>query len=220
MIKAVLFDMDGVLFDSERLGRDIFVRECEARGYHGSRELYPRLLGCTPEADAAITRAQYGPDFPIEEILRIFRRDLGAITEKGEMPTKEGAAECTARLAEMGLPCAIATGSGTRHVEQYLAHEPALQGRFAAIISADMVEHSKPHPEIYLKAAAALGVEPCECVGVEDSLNGVKALRAAGAHVVMVPDLVPYGPDHVPYVDTVLTTLKELPDLIARLNAK
>ena len=78
------------------------------------------------------------------------------------------------------------------------------------IVTGDRVAHGKPAPDIYLRAAELLQLAPAECAGVEDSLNGVKAVRAAGMRSVMIPDLLPYGPDFAPYVDVRLNSLHEL----------
>ena len=103
-------------------------------------------------------------------------------------------------------------------VEIYQAHNPALDGIFAATLCGTEIARGKPAPDIFQQAAARLGLTTAECVGVEDSLNGVKSLRAAGCHSVMIPDLLPFSQAFAPYVDTVLHDLTALCPLIDRLN--
>ena len=112
-----------------------------------------------------------------------------------------------------GVATALVTSNGQAVVREYLAIS-GFAPYFDQVITGEMTQRSKPAPDIYLLGAKLLGLPPAECAGVEDSVNGVKAIRAAGMMCVMVPDVVPYGPELSPYVDVCLGSLHELEQAI------
>ena len=114
-----------------------------------------------------------------------------------------------ARLCVISIPCSKPRIEDDDEVQEYLDIN-GFGPLFDVIVTGDRVAHGKPAPDIYLRAAELLQLAPAECAGVEDSLNGVKAVRAAGMRSVMIPDLLPYGPDFAPYVDVRLNSLHEL----------
>lgn len=219
MIKGVLFDMDGVLLDTERTGRSIFLDECARRGFPQMDEKkYELLLGNTYERDRELMTEMMGPDFPFEEMYAAYREELKNTAIRGELPCRPGVAECMRELKARGLRIALATSTARQIVETYQQHIPELCDVFDFMVCGAEGGRSKPAPDIYLKAAAGLGLDISECVGVEDSLNGLKSLTAAGAVRVMVPDLLPCDERFAGVVDHELESLVQLPGLIDRLN--
>ena len=110
------------------------------------------------------------------------------------MPEKPGLRALLSWLRDSAVKTAIATSSERRFVDFYMAHAD-LEHPFDAIVTGDQVARSKPEPDIFLRAAAELGVSPADCVALEDSYNGIKAAHAAGMRPVMVPDLLPPTPE-------------------------
>lgn len=219
MIKGVLFDMDGVILDTERQGRTIFLNECAKRGYPQVDEIfYEKLLGQTREADCALMKEALGQEFPFDEMYEAYRDGLHALAEKGTLPTRPGVAECMKGLKARGIRIALATSTARPIVEMYQQHIPEMRDVFDFMVCGKEGGRSKPAPDIYLKAAAGIGVDISECIGVEDSLYGLRSIRAAGGTCVMVPDLLRCDERFAGVVDYELKDLTQLCPLIDRLN--
>ncbi|MCI6377707.1 MAG: HAD family phosphatase [Clostridiales bacterium] len=219
MIQAVLFDMDGVLLDTERLGREIMIRACAQRGYAFSPELYISILGCTQELSRRILADTFGPAFPYEEIMRQFHQELLQIALADGLPVKPGLLACMEGLKARGVRRALATSTARPIVEKYMARLPLMQNCFDAMVCGAEGGRSKPEPDIYLEAARRLGLAPGDCLGVEDSLNGLRSLTAAGCVSVMIPDLLPYNESLAGVVKHRLSDLGQVCALIDRINA-
>lgn len=187
---AVLFDMDGLMFDSERLILRAWQRAMADFGYQASEEVFLASVGTTVESTNQLLRAAYGPDFPLEatndrtgEYVWQEVDDLGA-------PLKPGLLALLDYLEAQGIPKAVASSSKRASIDRLLA-SAGLTGRFAASAAGDEVTHGKPAPDIFLLAAQRLGVEPARCLALEDSNPGALAAHAAGMAVIIVPDLKP-----------------------------
>ena len=219
MIKGVLFDMDGVILDTERQGRSIFLEECAKRGYPQVDEVfYEKLLGQTREADGILMRATFGEDFPYDEMYDAYRAGLYALAERGELRTRPGLRECMEGLKARGIRIALATSTARPIVELYQKHIPEMCDVFDFMVCGKEGGRSKPAPDIYLKAAGGIGIDISECIGVEDSLYGLRSIRAAGGTCVMIPDLLRRDERFEGVVDYELESLLELCPLIDRLN--
>ncbi len=206
MIQAVIFDMDGVLFDTERLGVGQQVQACTELGYPIDVSLVMRTMGSSMAAGKEIFLRELGTDFPYDRmILRWTELMFGFIAKNG-IPRKSGVPEVLDTLKARGIKVAVATSNNQEIVENYM-RSAGLEDAFDEVVCGDRIQKSKPAPDIYLAAAAALNVPPSRCMGVEDSQNGVRAVRAAGMVCVMVPDLLPFSPALSPYVDHCVETL-------------
>ncbi len=219
MIRGVLFDMDGVLLDTERMGREIYKQECARLGYPGlTDQQFETLLGKTRDADCAMMKTYFGEDFPFDEMYENYRARLLQTAAEGKLPCRPGVRECMEGLKKRGMKIALATSTSRQSVELYQRHIPEMRNVFDAMVCGAEGGASKPAPDIYVKAASLIGVPTGECVGVEDSLNGLKSLRASGAVSVMVPDLLPCDERFHGVVDFELESLHQLCGLIDRLN--
>jgi HAD superfamily hydrolase (TIGR01509 family) len=185
---AVVFDMDGLLFDTETLSQEAIVLAAAEGGHEVAQEVFNRTVGLSWAQSRALLLSHFGETFPVDEFQAAWVRHFWIIAEV-RLELKPGALELLDTLDQLGLPRAIATSSSPRTVERHLtAH--SLLGRFNEIIGHGDYELGKPAPDPFLRAADRLGVEPRLCLALEDSHNGVRSASAAGMMTVMVPDLL------------------------------
>lgn len=205
MIGAVLFDMDGTLFDTEGLGLQMEIDVGAQMGYPVTMQMAHDLLGVTKKAGTEYLH-QYFPDLDGDTYWRLFDEGMYAHIRRDGTPLKRGCAEIITALREKGIPYAIVSSSSRPVIDFYLEHSP-LKGMFDTIVSGDLGLKSKPAPDCFLKGAELLGVDIRDCCVVEDSVHGLGAGRAAGAHTIMVPDIIPYGAQHKGLCDYVAEDL-------------
>lgn len=194
MIQAVIFDMDGLMFDTERLSITYWKEALAEQGLVMTDEQAARIRGRNEEGIRQVCEALYGPtlDYPRAQAAQRARMDR--VDREGLLRTKPGLPQLLDWLREHNIPRAVASSSRRFSVEGHLRTAGILRA-FNAVITGDQVEHSKPDPEIFEKAAAALGADPSRCLVLEDSPNGVRAGAAGGFVTVMVPDLDPPTPE-------------------------
>lgn len=206
-LKAVVFDMDGVLFDTERLCMDAWVVIAERYGLKNIEEVAYRCIGRTAPDTKRILREAY-PDFDMAALhdeRRMLEKSM--IAERG-LPKKPGAAEILKALKVRGVPLAIASSTRMVTVESNL-RSAGFYEYFDAVIGGDLIERSKPHPDIYLAACKALKVAPESAAAVEDSFNGIRSAKAAGMFTVMVPDIVQPDKEILKSADLLCQSLAE-----------
>jgi HAD superfamily hydrolase (TIGR01509 family) len=186
---AVIFDMDGLLFDTERLyGQAILTAAAEV-GCPMSHDIFLQLIGRAREVNHSFLLSHYGPDYPLETLIATWGRHFGELAAAG-LPLKPGAIELLDLLDDLSLPRAIATSSTHATVQaNLLVH--SLADRFHGVVAHGDYASGKPAPDPFLKAAERLGAAPALCLALEDSHNGVRSASAAGMMAVMVPDLIP-----------------------------
>lgn len=186
MIRAVLFDFDGLLADSEPLQKAAWRSYLARHGYTLEPALIERMFGLRLTESAALVRDELALPASVEAVMA--ERDaLFLASLPGTLQPMPGAAEAVAAVRRLGLRSALATSGHRRYIELAL-HELALDQAFDAIVTGDMVVQGKPAPDIFLRAAELLGVEPGACVVVEDAPHGIAAARAAGMFTVAVPN--------------------------------
>lgn len=218
MIQGVLFDMDGVLLDTERITLELLMKAANALGYPYTPEIFQMILGKNAQMTGEVYLQVFGPDFPEAELHRQLQIRLTEVAKCGKMPFKPGFETCMDGLRTRHIPAALATSTDRDLVDVYFQAYPAFREAFAVTVCGMEVPNGKPKPDIYLLAAEKLGLSPDHCLGVEDSQYGLMSLRAAGAASVMIPDLLPYNREVAPYADHVLTDLTQVCPLIDSLN--
>ena len=187
--QAVVFDMDGLILDTEVLFRDVMMEASQARGVTLPMDVFLAMVGLPDHGSRAVAMAHFGDDFDFDPWMAHAWELAHARIEAG-VPVKSGVVELLDLLDESGVPRAICTSSRREVVERHLA--PAgLLVRFQAVVAAGDYDRGKPSPDPFLAAATRLGAEPASCLALEDSHNGVRAAAAAGMMTVMVPDLLP-----------------------------
>ncbi len=204
MIRAVIFDMDGTLYDSEK----IYGYGWMQAGL--SKEQYYQLIGRSRVNIDQLLR-DWGYD--VEAMRKVRSEAVEAKLQENGVELKPGARECLAWLRQKGIPAVIATSSAKEVADRYLAMT-GMGEYFDFVISGNTLERGKPFPDIFLEAAKQLGQAPQDCLVVEDSFNGVRAGRNAGMYTVMIPDLIPANEEMEHLADAVLPSLLQLPDWI------
>lgn len=187
-IKAVIFDLDGTLTDTEKFYQKAWPEALEHFGWEvkPGMALELRSLG-RPFAQAQF-REWFGDKFDYEQV-RSYRKELiKAILDENGIPLKPGCKEILIWLREHGITAAIATANDLKRTMGYL-EKIGIADLFDKVICADMVKQGKPAPDIYAHACEALGLKPSETFAVEDSPNGVKSAYGAGCNVIMIPDM-------------------------------
>ena len=182
--------MDGVLFDTERLCKDCWIALSKEYEIPNMEEVYALCIGVNAQATRQIVYENYGKDFPFEEYDKRASEMYNRYIAEHGVPVKDGVRETLEALAKAGVKIAVASSTRREKVLRLLA-SAGIDRYFTAVVGGDTVTHSKPHPEIFLKACEALGVTPEEAIAVEDSHNGIRSAHAAGMAPVMVPDLLP-----------------------------
>jgi HAD superfamily hydrolase (TIGR01509 family) len=211
VLQAVLFDMDGLLVDSERLWYETEAEVMAGLGATWGPENQESLVGGSIDRTVAYMLDLTGP---VETPGEIARRLLDGMAERlrANVPMMPGAKQLLDEVREAGVPSALVS-STHRNLMEY-ALDGIGRDRFTLTVAGDEVAHTKPHPEPYLTAARLLNADPRQCVALEDSPNGTESATAAGCHVVAVPSVVPIAdaPGR-----TVVTSLLELD--LARLRS-
>lgn len=203
MTAAVLWDMDGTLVDTEPAWFAAEYALAARAGGHWDDDLARSLIGRDLLTSAGILREHLGLAEPAEDIVEeLLDHVVASVAEAA--PWRPGAEALLRGLRTAGTPVALVTMSYRRLVDRVLE---ALDVEFDAIVTGDVVEHGKPHPEPYLRAAAALGVDPADCLAIEDSETGSRSAEAAGCVVLSVPAHAPVRPGERRVLRTTLTGL-------------
>lgn len=205
---AVLFDMDGVLIDSERIAQDVTREASLHLGLALPARVVMRMIGLGRDALQRMLAVELGGDFPFERFQSEWETRYQERIAMG-VPIKPGVTEALAALAALGLPCAVATSTSTRFAH-YKLEQAGLLAHFAVVIGRDAVPHGKPAPDLYLHAAKQLGVPAHLCWAFEDSLPGLTAAVASGARTHWVPDLAEIAAHELPEGVETVASLHEL----------
>lgn len=192
-MKAVVFDMDGVLFDTERLCMETW-REVAAE--EGIKDIEPAVQGCIGLNRTDTRRFfldYYGENFPYEQFRSLTAERMQKKMEDG-IPLMPGVKELLSYLTKQKVSIGLASSTSRERVLFYL-RQTGLERYFEVVVGGDMITHSKPLPDIYLLACEKLGIIPEECFAIEDSLNGIRSAYSAGMQAIMVPDMVAPTPE-------------------------
>lgn len=187
---SVIFDMDGTIFDTERLVLDCWERVGETHGIPDIREVFMRCIGTNKIRTQEIVFAHYGEDFPYEKFSEESSVLFHETADKEGIPVKPGAGELMKYLSEKKIPMGLASSTRLAVVTQEL-QAAGLYEYFQVVVGGDLLKNSKPAPDIYLMTCERMGVLPGNTYAIEDSYNGIRSAHSAGMHPIMVPDLTP-----------------------------
>lgn len=212
--KALIFDMDGLLLDTEGLYKRAWTKAAAESGFDLHDALYLKLIGITIADCESVLCDAFGPQFPLE----IFRTRAAGLYEELHtaegLPLKPGVREILVWARQEKVPCAVGTSTVQAEAKKRLEHHNVIE-YFQVIIGGDMVERGKPHPDIFLKAQEALGIAAAHCLVLEDAHSGLVAAREGGMRSCLVPDLLPPSDESRKLAEGVFTSLHEVRNWLA-----
>lgn len=214
--KAAIFDMDGLLLDTERVCMSIFEEACQVVNVPFLKNIYLEIIGRNAAGIEEVLKAGYGPDLDYPTLHDVWRERYNAVVTQQAIPVKSGVVELLTWLTEHDIPVAVAT-STRREIAEIKLRLSGLDRFFECYATGCEVTQGKPDPEIYQLAARRLNQQPEECVAFEDSNNGVRSAMAAKMHTYQVPDLVEPSDDVKQLGHTILPSLH---DVLAELKAQ
>lgn len=207
--KAIIFDMDGLMIDSERVTFESYVKVLKEEGRNFDLEFYKKLLGKTKQNIFQIFRDQYGQDFPIDEIYKRVHVCNNQEYDENGVPVKPGLIQLFPKLKEEQIPAVIATSSNRHRVIDILKRT-GMEDYFEDMVCGDDIVHGKPDPEIFLSAAKKAGQNPEDCLVLEDSESGIMASKNANIPVICVVDLKYPEEPFSTYPEKIVSSLDEV----------
>lgn len=217
MIKAVVFDMDGLMFDTEKIGIRTWKTLADELGYPKLDGLIFTCFGTNHTFKRKYFADVLGEDFPYDFFLKREVEITDETLKKEGIPHKKGLVEILEFLKSNGIKTAVATSTSYHPAVDRLEDAGVLK-YFDKVITGDMTERGKPEPDIYLKACAELGIEPKYAMGLEDSFNGVRSIYSAGMKAVMIPDMVEPDDEMKEKTFAIKESLLDVIKLISELN--
>lgn len=208
-VKAVIFDLDGTLIDTEKIYRQIWPEAMRQLGYEFGDERYLEMRSLGRPFAPARFREWYGEDFDYDGARKVRKVLFDDYIAKNGIQRKQGAIELVKHLKDKGIITAIATATDPERSAQYM-RMTGLEGLFDRVISATMVDEGKPSPKVYKYACEELGLSTDECIAVEDAPNGVISAYRAGLRVIMVPDQSEPTDELLKMVTACVTSLDEI----------
>ena len=216
MVRAVIFDMDGVLIDTEKHYNIAWCEAAKQAGYTDfTREHALMLRSCDARAASKMMKGIFDEQFDYYAIREIRRTIVAKRLAKYGLEKKPGLDEILAFLHKKGIKTAVATATPLELTLQHL-EKIGVKDQFDKIVSAKQVENGKPAPDVYLYACEQIGEQPKDCIAVEDSPNGIRSAYAAGCMPVMVPDLTEPDEELKPLLYAVVKTLADIQGIIGK----
>ena len=186
---AIIFDMDGLLLDTETLALSAFLDTCADLGLEPRTDVFLRCLGTNHASGQQVLNDGLAGHTDPVRFRHLWDDKYRHLTTTGPIALKDGVISLLDHIATLHMPAAVATSTHTTRAQEKLARAGILE-RFTEVVGGEQVQHSKPSPDIYLRVASLVGARPHACLALEDSENGVRAALSAGMTVVQIPDLV------------------------------
>lgn len=211
---AIIFDMDGVIFDSERLVLECWEKVTQMHHMQAITEALTACIGTNAQKTREIVYDYCGEDFPYDELAKEASAIFHEKVDSEGLPVKSGVRELLDYLKESKTPIAVASSTRVEVVTMELK-QAGLYDYFQVVMGGDQLKRSKPDPDIYLMTCERLGVAPEETYAIEDSYNGIRSSYSAGMRPIMVPDLLPATEEMKEKSVAVLKDLLQVKDFLS-----
>ena len=219
MICAVIFDKDGTLHDTEKVYHRAWREAAAQMGVPRIMEFVALCTGTNYARTAELWQEFYGDAFAFRPFWELRNAIYDEMIETEGLPIKDGAYELLEYLCANGYKIGLATSTNAPRVERHLVQSD-MKKYFDAVVTGDAVQKGKPAPDIFLIAAERLGVAPADCMGVEDSFNGVRAVKAAGMYTVMAPDMIQPTKDILDLTDACVEELGQIIPILENMKGR
>lgn len=217
MIKGVIFDMDGTMFDTEPISAWAWKEAGKSKGYEITDAMVRTFLGKNMMAIQEILRKEFGEEAEIDAIAEARQAYYKAYIQEQGAPHKEGLVELLEYLRNHKIPAAVST-STDQETGEMVIKKAGVYEYYTAFVYGDMVERSKPAPDIFWEAEKQLGLDPKDCLVIEDSPSGVLAGKAAGGYIIYIPDLMQLTEEMKEGISAEFKNLSEVIDWIEQKN--
>jgi len=218
-IKGVLFDMDGLMIDTEKWLQKYYVQAAQELGFPMKPEHVLEIRSLPAEYAIPKLKKLVCEDFDYHAVKNLRKLYMSQHIEKYGIKKKKGLDELLSYIKASGLKCSVATATPPDRTRQYLSQLNILE-YFDQIVCASMVKHGKPQPDIYIEATKRLSLKPQQCIALEDSPNGVLSAYRAGCITVMVPDLTQPDEETARIIYKKANDLSQVIDIIKNINSK
>jgi|SRR5690625_588782 len=212
----VIFDMDGLLFDTETIAFKAFKDTLSKYGYKFTIDIFKKMIGLGPGEDEIVLKTEYGDDFIMDTIEEEFKARFETLLKSEGLKIKPGTYELLKALDDYSIDRCIASSSSRKTIQSYLEMSN-LENRFDFYISGDEVKHGKPYPDIFLEACDRAGKKTKHAIVLEDSYNGFLAAYRAGINCVIVPDIIEPNTKIKKHAYQIVNNLEEVVPLIKRI---
>ena len=212
-LELLIFDMDGLMFDTERVSKACWLAVGKQYGYEFSQDIFNAITGLDNRRMVEVFKAAYGADFPFEAVLQEQRRLMAENIRHTGVPVKPGLTYCLDEAAKQGLKLAVASSTPRDTVCAYLK-ETDLLHYFDYIFSGEQIKRGKPWPDVFLAVCEALQILPARTIVLEDSQNGLKAAAAGAIRSIWIPDIAAVSPEVAASAWKQVKTLAEVPALL------
>lgn len=216
MIKGAVFDMDGLMFDTERLVYRIWQRTMDENGYNYSFDIYKKTVGKRTAEVKVFYKELYGESFDYQELREKANVYFYEYIEKEGVPVKKGLLNILKYLKSKEMKISLATSTGSKTALDLL-DKAEVTRYFDKFVCGNMVKNGKPHPETFLTAARELSLKPEDCIALEDSINGIKSAYNAHMKPIMIPDLLEPTEEIKPMIFALCKDLDEVIPVIEKM---
>lgn len=216
-IQGIIFDMDGLILDTERLYQKFWKEASKQCGYEMSQKQALAMRSLDKSLAKKLLKEFFGDEYDYKKVHDLRVELMAEYISKHGVQAKDGVVELTDYLKENGYKIAIATATNYARANEHLTLA-GVRECFENIICASDLKYGKPFPDVYLYACKSLGLSPESCVALEDSPNGIKSAYAAGCVPILVPDGCEPEEDSLPYAYACVKSLRDVPDVLEQLK--